>query len=51
MDGIASNRAGMRFLLAGWGTPDPGAVLCEVGQVVVLKDPVDVLPWVHGGVP
>ena len=51
VDGIASNRAGMRFLLAGWGTPDAGAVLCEVGQVVVLKDPVDVLPWVHGGVP
>ena len=51
VDGIASNRAGMRFLLAGWGTPDTGAVLCEVGQVVVLEDPVDVLPWVHGGVP
>ena len=47
-DGVASDRAGMRFLLAGWGAPDTGAVLSEVGEAVVLGNPADVLPWVHG---
>ena len=47
-DGVASDRAGMRFLLAGWGAPDTGAVLSEIGQAVVLGNPADVLPWVHG---
>ena len=50
-DGVASDRAGMKFLLAGWGAPDISAVLSEIDQAVVLEKPADVLSWLLGGTP
>ena len=48
-DGIACERAGMEFLLAGWGTPDADEVLDAVSPDGVMKRPADILSWVHGG--
>ena len=48
-DGIACERAGMAFLLAGWGTPDADEVLAAVTPDGVLASPSDVLTWVQGG--
>ena len=47
-DGIACERAGMPFLLAGWGTPDPDEVLATVSPDGVMGSPPDVLSWVCG---
>ena len=47
-DGIACERAGMAFLLAGWGTPDAAEVLGAVSPDGVMERPADVLSWVHG---
>ena len=48
-DGIACERAGMDFLLAGWGTPDADEVLAAVRSDGVMESPADILSWVHGG--
>ena len=48
-DGIACQRAGMAFLLAGWGTPDANEVLKAVSAAGVMNSPADVLSWVRGG--
>ncbi len=50
-DGIACERAGMAFLLAGWGTPDPDEVLAAVSSDGVMQSPADVLSWVRGNQP
>ena len=47
-DGIACERAGMAFLLAGWGTPDVEEVLSAVTPDGVMESPTDVLSWVRG---
>lgn len=47
-DGIACERAGMSFLLAGWGTPDADEVLAAVTPDGVVASPADVLLWVQG---
>ena len=47
-DGIACDRAGMSFLLAGWGTPDADEVLAAVTPARVMESPADVLSWVRG---
>ena len=47
-DGIACERAGMPFLLAGWGTPDADEVLATVSPDGVVENPPDVLSWVRG---
>ena len=47
-DGIACERAGMAFLLAGWGTPDVDEVLSAVTPDRVMQSPIDVLSWIHG---
>lgn len=48
-DGIACERAGMAFLLAGWGTPDADEVLAAVTSDGFMESPADVLSWVYGG--
>ena len=48
-DGVACERAGIAFLLAGWGTPDADEVLAAVMPDGVMESPADVLSWVHGG--
>ena len=45
-DGEACERAGMKFLLAGWGTPDAAEVLAYVKTETVMHSPSDVLTWV-----
>ena len=47
-DGIACERAGMAFLLAGWGTPDVDEVLAAVSPGGVMSSPAEVLPLVRG---
>ena len=48
-DGVACDRAGMQFILAGWGAPDIPEVLSEVSPADVLESPLDVPTWVGGG--
>ena len=48
-DGIACERAGMAFLLAGWGTPDVNEVLDAVSPAGVMNNPDDVLSWAREG--
>ena len=45
-DSTACDRAGVTFLLAGWGTPDEAEVLANVGPKPVMNSPTDVLTWV-----
>lgn len=45
-DGVACERAGVAFLLAGWGTPDAAEVLANVSPRAVIDNPTDVLLWV-----
>ena len=47
-DGIACERAGMPFLLAGWGTPDTDEVLATVSPDGVMESLPDILSWVRG---
>ena len=47
-DGVACDRAGMSFLLAGWGTPDVAEVLLETTPAAVLERPPEVLTWIQG---
>ena len=49
-DGVACDRAGIPFLLAGWGAPDVAEIVSEVSPASVLESPLDILPWVHRGV-
>lgn len=46
-DGVACDRAGMPFLLAGWGTPDIAEVLLETTPTAVLERPHDMLTWIR----
>lgn len=48
-DGVASNLAGIPFLLAGWGTPDRDEVLVKTDPAAVLESPLDLLTQVIGG--
>ena len=45
-DGKACDLAHMRFLLAGWGTPDVAEVLANTKPKAVINSPADVLTWV-----
>ena len=47
-DGTACERAGMPFLLAGWGTPDVAEVLSSTNPLFVAESPGDVLSFVLG---
>lgn len=47
-DGIACERTGMAFLLAGWGTPDAEEVLSAVSPDGVMASPAEVLSLVSG---
>ena len=49
-DGVACDRAGMPFLLAGWGAPDIAEILSAVSPAGILENPPDVLAWVGRGV-
>ena len=50
-DGVACERAGMPFLLAGWGTPDVAEVLSETTPTAVLDRPHEVLTCIQGESP
>ena len=50
-DGVACDRAGMPFLLAGWGTPDVAEVLSQTTPHAVLERPHEVLTWIQGESP